>query len=39
MARIRAEVTAGWQTEEHASERPTVADEREHVLFYVTDVL
>lgn len=38
-ARIRAAVTAGWQTEEHASERPTVADEREHVLFYVTDVL
>ena len=39
MARIRAEITAGWQTEEFASERPTVADEREHVLFYVTDVL
>lgn len=39
MARIRAEVNSGWQTEEHARERPTVADEREHVLFYVTDVL
>jgi len=39
MARIRAEVTSGWQTEEQLSERPTVADEREHVLFYVTDVL
>lgn len=39
MARIRAEVSGGWQTEEHARERPTVADEREHVLFYVTDVI
>jgi phosphoenolpyruvate carboxylase len=39
MARIRAEVTAGWQTEEQPEERPTVGDEAEHVLFYVTDVL
>lgn len=39
MARIRAEVSSGWQTEEHATQRPTVADEREHVLFYLTDVL
>ena len=37
--RIRAEITTGWQTNEHPSERPTVADEREHVLFYLTDVL
>jgi len=37
--RIRAEVTSGWQTEEHPSVRPTVADEREHVLFYVANVL
>ena len=37
--RIRAEITSGWQTNEHPSERPTVADEREHVLFYLTDVL
>ena len=37
--RIRAEITTGWQTSAHPSERPTVADEREHVLFYVTDVL
>jgi phosphoenolpyruvate carboxylase len=39
MERIRMEITSGWQTEEHPSERPTVADEMEHVLFYVTDVL
>lgn len=39
MARIRAEVTAAWQTDEHPAARLTVADEREHVLFYVTEVL
>ena len=37
--RIRAEVTSGWQTEEHSRVRPTVADELEHVLFYVTAVI
>ncbi len=36
---IREEVTTSWQTEQHAGERPTVADEREHVLFYLTEVL
>jgi len=39
MERIRFEVTAGWQTEEHPRERLTVADEREHVLFYVAEVI
>jgi phosphoenolpyruvate carboxylase len=39
LERIRAEVTTAWQTEEHPSQRPTVADEREHVLFYVNDIL
>ncbi len=39
LARIHAEVAAGWQTQEHPSQRPTVADEREHVLFFVTRVL
>lgn len=38
-ARIREEVTLGWQTESQPASRPTVADEREHVLFYVTNVL
>ena len=37
--RIRAEITAGWQTEDHPRERLTVADEREHVLFYLREVL
>ncbi|MEX2468104.1 MAG: phosphoenolpyruvate carboxylase, partial [Gemmatimonadota bacterium] len=39
LARIREDVTTAWQTEEHPSVRPTVADEREHVLYYVTRVL
>ena len=38
-ARVRAEVTSGWQTEQQHQERPTVADEMEHVLFYLTDVV
>ena len=36
---IRIEMTAGWQTEEHPRERLTVADEREQILFYLTDIL
>jgi len=36
---IREVVTTAWQTEEHPAARPTVADEREHVLYYVTTVL
>jgi phosphoenolpyruvate carboxylase len=39
MERIRFEVTTGWQTEEHPRERLTVADEREHVLFYLAEVV
>ena len=38
-ARIRTEVTSAWQTEEHPTTRPTVAQEREHVLFYLITVL
>jgi phosphoenolpyruvate carboxylase len=39
LARIRTEITTAWQTDEHPSARLTVADELEHVLFYVTDVI
>lgn len=39
LALVRENVTAAWQTEEHPTEKPTVADEREHVLFYVANVL
>ena len=37
--RIRHELTTAWQTEDHPRERLTVADEREHVLFYLAEVL
>lgn len=36
---IRIEMTAGWQTEDHPREKLTVGDEREHVLFYLTEIL
>ena len=36
---IKLEMTTGWQTSEHPSEQMTVADELEHVLFFLTDVL
>ncbi len=36
---IRLLATTGWQTAEHPSERMTVSDELEHVLFFITDVL
>lgn len=39
LGRIREEVTAAWQTDPHPSERPTVMDELEHVVFYLTDVV
>ena len=39
LARIREEVTIGWQTDPTPSVRPTVMDELENVLFYLTDVV
>jgi len=36
---LRTELTCAWQTEEHPRERLTVADEREHVLFYLVEIL
>ena len=38
-ARVRLELTSIWQTEDHPREHLTVADEREHVLFYLIDIL
>ncbi len=38
-ARVRLEITTLWQTEDHPREKLTVADEREHVLFYLVDIL
>jgi phosphoenolpyruvate carboxylase len=37
--RVRAEITSGWQTAENSRERLTIADEREHVLFFIAEVL
>jgi phosphoenolpyruvate carboxylase len=37
--RIRAEITSGWQTAENSRERLTIADEREHVLFFIAEIL
>ena len=39
IARIRDEVTTSWQTEEHPFVRPEVADEMDHVLYHITDVI
>lgn len=36
---VRTQVASAWQTEEHPSLRPSVADELEHVLFYLTDIV
>jgi phosphoenolpyruvate carboxylase len=38
-ARMRLEITSIWQTEDHPREGLTVVDEREHVLFYLIDIL
>ena len=39
LGRIRDEITIAWQTEAHRTQRPTVLDELEHVLFFLTDVV
>ncbi|WP_206211986.1 phosphoenolpyruvate carboxylase [Wenzhouxiangella sp. XN24] len=37
LANIRAQVTSGWQTEQHPNTRITVSDEREQVLFFIAE--
>lgn len=39
LGRLRTEFTTSWQTEDHPRQRLTVADEREHVLFFLAEVL
>ena len=39
LARVREEVTVTWQTDPQPSARPSVLDELENVLFYLTDVV
>ncbi len=38
-ARLRTEITTGWQTEEHPRQSLTVADEREFALFHLAEVM
>ena len=38
-ALIRQAITTAWQTEEHPASRMTVANERENLLFYLSDVI
>lgn len=39
LERMRLALTASWQTDETPPEKPTVADEFEHVAYYLSDVL
>ncbi len=39
LARIRMDITTGWQTEEQPREQMRVGDEAEHLLFFLTDIL
>ncbi len=39
LGKLRTEITITWQTDEHTERRPSVADEVEQVMFYVTEVL
>ncbi len=39
LGQIKDEVSLSWQTEEHLSQSPVVADEVEHVLFYLSEVI
>ena len=38
-ARLRTEITTGWQTEEHPRQSLTVADEREYAMFHLAEVM
>jgi phosphoenolpyruvate carboxylase len=38
-ARLRTEITTGWQTEEHSRQSLNVADEREYALFHLAEVM
>ena len=38
-ARLLEEISTAWQTDEHPPSRPKVSDEREHALYYLTEVV
>jgi phosphoenolpyruvate carboxylase len=37
--RVRTELTTGWQTADNSREKLSIADEREHVLFFLVEVI
>ncbi|MEM8933049.1 MAG: phosphoenolpyruvate carboxylase, partial [Acidobacteriota bacterium] len=39
LALIRDQITTAWQTADQPNVRPTVGDERDHVLYHLTDVI
>ena len=39
LERLRSELTTGWQTADNSREKLTIADEREHVLFFLVEVV
>ncbi|MGI9246422.1 MAG: phosphoenolpyruvate carboxylase, partial [Steroidobacteraceae bacterium] len=39
LERVRTELTTSWQTADNSREKLTVADEREHVLFFLVEVV
>ena len=39
LERVRSELTTGWQTADNSREKLTIADEREHVLFFLVEVV
>ncbi len=39
LERVRTELTTGWQTADNSREKLTIADEREHVLFFLVEIV
>ena len=39
LERVRGELTTGWQTADNSREKLTIADEREHVLFFLVEIV
>ena len=39
LEKVRTELTTGWQTADNSREKLTIADEREHVLFFLVEVV
>ena len=39
LERVRSELTTGWQTADNSRDKLTIADEREHVLFFLVEIV